>query len=62
MNNLDEQYKGLLGTVLYGGVDKADRTGTGTKSVFGKEIRHRMSDGFPILTTKRVPFKKMVTE
>jgi thymidylate synthase len=62
MNNLDEQYKGLLGTVLYGGVDKADRTGTGTKSVFGREIRHRMSDGFPILTTKRVAFKTMNTE
>ena len=62
MNTLDEQYRGLLGTVLYGGIDKSDRTGTGTKSVFGRQIRHRMSDGFPILTTKRVPFKTMVTE
>lgn len=62
MNTLDEQYRGLLATVLYGGVDKSDRTGTGTKSVFGRQIRHRMSDGFPILTTKRVPFKTMVTE
>ena len=62
MNALDEQYRGLLATVLYGGIDKSDRTGTGTKSVFGRQIRHRMSDGFPILTTKRVPFKTMVTE
>ena len=62
MNTLDEQYRGLLATVLYGGIDKSDRTGTGTKSVFGRQIRHRMSDGFPILTTKRVPFKTMVTE
>ena len=62
MNNLDEQYKGLLGSVLYGGVDKQDRTGTGTKAVFGRQIRHRMEDGFPILTTKKVAFKTMVTE
>ena len=62
MNTLDEQYRGLLATVLYGGIDKSDRTGTGTKSVFGRQIRHNMSDGFPILTTKRVPFKTMVTE
>ena len=62
MNTLDEQYRGLLATVLYGGIDKSDRTGTGTKSVFGRQIRHRMSDGFPILTIKRVPFKTMVTE
>ncbi|MDC6464877.1 thymidylate synthase [bacterium] len=62
MNNLDEQYKGLLGTVLYGGVDKTDRTGTGTRSVFGRQIRHDMSKGFPILTTKKVAFNTMVTE
>ena len=62
MNTLDNQYKQLLGTVLHNGIDKSDRTGTGTKSVFGKQIRHDMSDGFPILTTKRVPFKTMVTE
>ena len=62
MNSLDEQYKGLLGTVLYVGVDKTDRTGTGTRSVFGRQIRHYMSDGFPILTTKKVAFNTMVTE
>ena len=62
MNTLDEQYKKLLGTVLYKGTDKFDRTGTGTKSIFGEQIRHNMSDGFPILTTKKVAFKTMVTE
>lgn len=62
MNRLDEDYKALLGTVLYGGSDKSDRTGTGTKSVFGKQIRHDMSKGFPLLTTKKVAFKTMVTE
>ena len=62
MNSLDEQYKGLLGTVLYGGKEKSDRTGTGTLSVFGRQIRHDMSKGFPILTTKKVAFKTMVTE
>jgi len=61
-NNLDEQYKGLLGSVLYGGTEKSDRTGTGTLSVFGRTIRHDMSKGFPILTTKKVAFKTMVTE
>lgn len=62
MNSLDEQYKGLLGTVLYGGKEKSDRTGTGTLSVLGRQIRHDMSKGFPILTTKKVAFKTMVTE
>ena len=62
MNSLDEQYKGLLGTVLYGGKEKTDRTGTGTLSVFGRQLRHDMSKGFPILTTKKVAFKTMVTE
>ena len=62
MNSLDEKYKGLLGSVLYGGKEKLDRTGTGTLSVFGRQIRHNMSDGFPILTTKKVAFNTMVTE
>jgi len=62
MNKLDEQYKGLLATVLYAGKEKSDRTGTGTLSVFGRQIRHDMFRGFPILTTKKVAFKTMVTE
>ena len=62
MNRLDEQYRGLLAEVLHNGTDKEDRTGTGTLSRFGHQIRHRMSDGFPILTTKKVAFKTLVTE
>ena len=62
MNKLDEQYRGLLGEVLYNGIKKNDRTGTGTFSKFGLQIRHQMSDGFPILTTKKIAFKTLVTE
>jgi thymidylate synthase len=62
MNKLDEQYRGLLAEVLYNGVEKGDRTGTGTLSRFGMQIRHDMSKGFPILTTKKVAWKTMVTE
>ena len=62
MNQLDFQYQDLLREVLSNGIEKKDRTGTGTKSIFGASIRHDMSDGFPILTTKKVAFKTMVTE
>jgi thymidylate synthase len=62
MNNIDRQYKELLDHILHFGVDKADRTGTGTKSIFGWQIRHNMKEGFPLLTTKKVAFKTMVTE
>jgi len=62
MNKLDSQYRGLLAEVLYNGTEKDDRTGTGTLSRFGMSIRHRMSDGFPILTTKRMPLKTIATE
>jgi thymidylate synthase len=62
MNNLDKQYQILLKTILEFGVDKKDRTGTGTKSIFGYTIRHNMKDGFPLLTTKKMPFKTIVTE
>ena len=61
-NNLDKQYQNLLRGVLDKGVNKEDRTGTGTLSIFGATIRHDMSEGFPILTTKKVAFKTMVTE
>ena len=44
------------------GVEKSDRTGTGTISVFGRQIRHKMSDGYPLLTTKKMAVKSMVTE
>lgn len=61
-NTLDIDYKNLLSDVIEKGVDKSDRTGTGTRSIFGATIRHNMSDGFPILTTKKVAFNSMVTE
>ena len=62
MNNLDKQYQNLLKDILENGVEKTDRTGTGTISVFGRQIRHKMSEGFPLLTTKKMAFKTMVTE
>ena len=62
MNKLDKQYQELLQTILDYGIEKKDRTGTGTKSIFGYTIRHKMSDGFPLLTTKKMAFKTMVTE
>jgi thymidylate synthase len=62
MNNLDKQYQTLLQDIIDNGVTKSDRTGTGTISVFGRQIRHKMSDGFPLLTTKKMPFKTIVTE
>jgi len=62
MNNLDKQYTDLLQDILDNGVKKGDRTGTGTISVFGRTIRHKMSDGFPLLTTKRMAWKGIVTE
>jgi len=62
MNNLDKKYTDLLQDILDNGVEKKDRTGTGTLSVFGRQIRHKMSEGFPLLTTKKMAFKTMVTE
>ena len=62
MNNLDKQYTDLLQDILDNGVTKKDRTGTGTLSIFGRQIRHKMSDGFPLLTTKKMPFKTITTE
>jgi len=62
MNKLDLHYQALLQDILDNGVEKKDRTGTGTISVFGRQIRHNMKDGFPLLTTKKMPFKTIVTE
>lgn len=62
MNKLDNDYQDLLSDVLEDGVQKTDRTGTGTLSLFGRSIKHNMSEGFPILTTKKVAFNTMVTE
>jgi len=62
MNSLDKQYINLLQDILDNGVVKKDRTGTGTISVFGRSIRHKMSEGFPLITTKKMPFKTIATE
>jgi thymidylate synthase len=62
MNNLDKQYQELLKTILEYGVDKEDRTGTGTKSIFGYTIRHNMKEGFPLLTSKKMYWKGIATE
>ena len=60
--NIEEQYLKLLKDILKNGVEKKDRTGTGTLSVFGRQIRHDMKLGFPLLTTKKMYFKGIVTE
>ena len=62
MNKLDKDYQKLLKDILKNGVEKSDRTGTGTISVFGRQIRHNMADGFPLLTTKRMAVKTCMTE
>ena len=62
MNQLDKDYQKLLKDILKNGVEKSDRTGTGTISVFGRQIRHNMSEGFPLLTTKRMAIKTCMTE
>ena len=62
MNKLDKEYTDLLQDILDNGVEKKDRTTTGTLSVFGRQIRHKMSEGFPLLTTKKMHWKSIVTE
>jgi thymidylate synthase len=62
MNNIDKQYQSLLQDILDNGVTKSDRTSTGTISLFGRQIRHKMSEGFPLLTTKKMAWKTMVVE
>jgi thymidylate synthase len=62
MNRLDDQYQRLLQDIIDFGTTKNDRTGTGTKSLFGYTIRHNMKNGFPLLTTKKMGWKQIVTE
>jgi thymidylate synthase len=62
MINIEDEYRGLLSAVLHRGAEKPDRTGTGTRAVFGRMLRHDMELGFPILTSKKIYFGKAVTE
>ena len=56
MINIEDKYRELMAEVLDRGAAKEDRTGTGTRSVFGRTIKHDMSMGFPILTGKKISF------
>lgn len=60
--NIDNAYQELLQDILENGVMKSDRTGTGTISVFGRQIRHNMQMGFPLLTIKKMPWQIIKTE
>jgi thymidylate synthase len=62
LNHADATYCNLLQHILDNGSDKSDRTGTGTRSVFGYQMRFNLQEGFPLLTTKRVPFKLVASE
>jgi thymidylate synthase len=61
-HHVDQTYFDLINDVLTNGVEKTDRTGTGTISVFGRQVRYDLSLGFPILTSKRVHWKSVVGE
>ncbi len=62
VNNIDKSYQALLQDIIDNGIEKKDRTGTGTISVFGRQIRHKMNEGFPLLTTKKMAWNVMVAE
>ena len=62
MSSIEKQYQGILRKLVLYGKEKGDRTGTGTLSYFGDQIRHNMADGFPLLTTKKMAIKTMMTE
>ena len=59
---MEQQYLALLSEILENGIDKGDRTGTGTRAVFGRMIRHDLKNGIPLLTTKRLYIRAIVHE
>jgi len=61
-NTLDTKYLDLVQDIISNGYDSGDRTGTGTRKLFGKMIRHNMSEGFPLLTSKKMFFKGVFHE
>jgi len=62
MGKIDETYNNLLEKILKNGEEKNDRTNTGTLSLFGEQIKHKMEEGFPLLTTKKIHTKSIIHE
>jgi len=62
MNKVDQQHKELIEKILTEGNNKSDRTGTGTKSIFGHQLRYKMEDGFPLLSLRKIHIKSAIYE
>lgn len=62
MNNVDKQFKELIENILKNGHQRNDRTGVGSKSIFGHQMRFKMSDGFPLLTLRKIHTKSVIHE